>query len=115
MPAYLPLLRQLRDQGKTVRRARCWGALGRRTFNDTWEWPEAMRGIGIRGWPKFGWQVAGLNDLPGLARGSGEGGQAGPGSPTGGGPRGPQSSQLSAVEAPCYNSLLYIVLHGFPS
>ena len=40
MPAYLPLLRQLRDQGKTVRRARCWGALGRRTFNDTWEWPE---------------------------------------------------------------------------
>ena len=39
MSAYLPLLRRLRQEGKSRRRNKSWGALGKRVFTDKWEWP----------------------------------------------------------------------------
>ena len=42
MPAYLPLLRLLRKEGKTVKRMKCWGVLGSRRVDDAWEWPEGQ-------------------------------------------------------------------------
>ena len=36
----LPVLRRLRQKGRSRKKQRSWGALGKRTFNDQWKWPK---------------------------------------------------------------------------